>query len=908
MSNPRALSDDIRLLGKMLGDVIADQAGDATLDLVETIRRVAVDSTADQVQLIDLLDPLPIDKALHVIRAFSYFAMLANIAEDTDHARRRRTHLASGAAAPVGTLGHTMHVIAEAGLDANAVRASIADSEIIPVLTAHPTEIRRKTIQSIQTAIATLMEHHDRVAMTPIEEAEWRDDLWSQVITLWQTAMLRLTKLRLSDEVNDAMRYFDLSLLSQVPRLNATVNTAFGDRPDRERPMLRIGSWIGGDRDGNPFVTAEVLAATVQQQAATALGHHLNDLWYLAEELSMSSRLVHPNDALMQLATDAEDGSPYRLDEPYRQALRGMHARLAATAVDLVGHVPGRRPIGQRDPYRSPGELLADLDVIDGALLAHGAHAVAGGRLASLRGAVEAFGFHLATLDLRQNSAVHEQVVDELFRRSGVCADYLGLNEEERVTLLTGELAIARPLLGVDPVLSDLAAGELAILREAANTLRTFGPNSIENYIISKCESVSDMLEVAVLFREVGLLRSTADSSTPTQLAIGIVPLFETIADLHQAGAVTEALWSHPLYDQWLNHRGRRQEVMLGYSDSNKDGGYMASNWALYQCQQQLVDVAADHCVKLRLFHGRGGTVGRGGGSSYHAIVAQPAGSVQVGLRLTEQGEMISAKFADPERARQNLEALVAATVEATVMRRPEDDHVDPRHLDIAAELADASQRSYRTLVYETPGFVEWFRLITPLAELSSMNIGSRPASRTSSGRIEDLRAIPWVFSWSQCRLMLPGWFGVGTAIADWAGDDPQRLGELQAMHEQWPWFRTVVSNMAQVLSKTDLDIAARYQSLAEGMDGADALFAIVAAEHERAVWAVTAVSGNDDLLSDNPALARGMRYRIPYIAPLNHLQVTLLERWRAGDQSELIKRGIQLAINGVATGLRNSG
>ncbi|MEO6122731.1 MAG: phosphoenolpyruvate carboxylase, partial [Ilumatobacteraceae bacterium] len=565
------------------------------------------------------------------------------------------------------------------------------------------------------------------------------------------------------------------------------------------------------------------------------------------------------------------------------------------------------------NPYRSPGELLADLDVIDGALRAHGADAVAGGRLASLRGAVEAFGFHLATLDLRQNSAVHEQVVDELFRRGGVCADYLCLDEAGRVRLLgvdpvLSELAVARPLLGVDPVLSDLAAGELAILREAADTLRTFGPNSIENYIISKCGSVSDMLEVAVLFREVGLLRSAADSATRTRLAIGIVPLFETIADLHQAGAVTDALWSHPFYDEWLSHRGRRKEVMLGYSDSNKDGGYMASNWALYQCQQRLVDVAAAHRVKLRLFHGRGGTVGRGGGSSYHAIVAQPAGSVQVGLRLTEQGEMISAKFADPERARQNLEALVAATLEAPVTRRPQDDHVDVRHLEIAAELSDASQRAYRTLVYETPGFVEWFRLITPLAELSSMNIGSRPASRTNSGRIEDLRAIPWVFSWSQCRLMLPGWFGVGTAIADWTSDDPQRLAELQAMHEQWPWFRTVVSNMAQVLSKTDLDIAARYQSLAEGMDGADQLFATVTAEHERAVWAVTAVSGHDDLIYDNPALARGMRYRIPYIAPLNHLQVTLLERWRASDQSELIKRGIQLAINGVATGLRNSG
>jgi phosphoenolpyruvate carboxylase len=347
---------------------------------------------------------------------------------------------------------------------------------------------------------------------------------------------------------------------------------------------------------------------------------------------------------------------------------------------------------------------------------------------------------------------------------------------------------------------------------------------------------------------------------------------------------------------------------MLGYSDSNKDGGYLASNWALYRCQESLVDVARRRDVKLRLFHGRGGTVGRGGGSSYHAIIAQPPGSVQVGLRMTEQGEMISAKFADPERARQNLEALVAASVEATVLRRHHAGSVDPRFVRIAAELATTSQAAYRRLVYDTPRFSDWFKQITPVVELSTMNIGSRPASRTNSGRIEDLRAIPWVFSWSQCRLMLPGWFGVGSAVSAWVGDDDSRLSELQDMHERWPWFRTVVSNMAQVLAKTDLAIAARYQTLASEVPGAADLFEIVATEHARAVWTAQAVSGHDDLLYDNPALARGVRYRIPYIAPLNHLQVALLRRWRGGDTTDLVQRGIHLTINGVATGLRNSG
>jgi phosphoenolpyruvate carboxylase len=901
-----SLNDDIRLLGRILGDVIADQAGAATLDLVEAIRRSAV-GDADPAGLIELLDPLPIADALHVIRAFSYFATLANIAEDTDHARRRRALVDSGAPAPAGTLANTLTTIAAAELLDEAVGRAVAATEVVPVLTAHPTEIRRKTIQSIQTAVAALMERRDRVSMNHVEEAEWRDELWRQIVTLWQTAMLRLTKLRLRDEVNDAMRYFELSLLSQVPKLNGAVQASFGARPDRERPMLRIGSWIGGDRDGNPFVTADVLTETFQQQAALALGHHLQELRVLAEELSMSSRLVGASDGVMELAERSGDDSPYRLDEPYRRALRGMHARLAATAASLIGFVPGVAPIGVLDPYVTPSELLADLDVVDAGLRRHGAHAVAAGRLATLRGAVESFGFHLATLDLRQNSAVHERVVDEMLRVGGVSGDYLSLEEAQRVAVLTAELASMRPLLGVDSVVSDLAAGELAVLRHAREALSTFGPKAIENYIISKCESVSDVLEVAVLFREVGLVRGSGEPGA-AELSIGIVPLFETIADLRDAAHTVEALWAHPRYAEWLDRRGRVQEVMLGYSDSNKDGGYLASNWALYRCQEGLVDAAARHRVKLRLFHGRGGTVGRGGGSSYHAIVAQPAGSVQIGLRMTEQGEMISAKFADPERARQNLEALVAATIESTVLRRADADHIDPRFLAIAAELANLSQADYRRLVYDTPGFAEWFKAVTPVVELSTMNIGSRPASRTNSGRIEDLRAIPWVFSWSQCRLMLPGWFGVGSAVTTWAGGDPQRLGELREMHEQWPWFRTVVSNMAQVLAKTDLAIAARYQTLAADLPRADEFFDIVAAEHARAVWAARQISGHEDLLYDNQALARGVRYRIPYIAPLNHLQVALLRRWRGGDQSELVQRGVHLAINGVATGLRNSG
>ena len=439
-----------------------------------------------------------------------------------------------------------------------------------------------------------------------------------------------------------------------------------------------------------------------------------------------------------------------------------------------------------------------------------------------MRGAVETFGFHLATVDLRQNSAVHQQVVDELLRTGGSVRRLQRARRAQRVEVSSSELATHVHCWASTRVVSELADSELAILRQAA---------AHPAHVRVQCHRELHHLQVRVglrrargggAVREVGLLRSAATSVAPTELAIGIVPLFETIVDLRGAAESSMRCGRTRGTARWLDHRGRLQEVMLGYSDSNKDGGYLASNWALYRCQESLVDVAQRHDVRLRLFHGRGGTVGRGGGSSYHAIMAQPAGSVQVGLRMTEQGEMISAKFADPERARQNLEALVAASIESTVLRRWETDHVDPRFVRIADELATASQAAYRQLVYETPGFEDWFRAITPVVELSTMNIGSRPASRTNSGRIEDLRAIPWVFSWSQCRLMLPGWFGVGTAVAGGSATTQARLAELREMHEQWPWFRTVVSNMAQVLAKTDLAIAARYQTLAADVPRAE--------------------------------------------------------------------------------------
>jgi phosphoenolpyruvate carboxylase len=747
--------------------------------------------------------------------------------------------------------------------------------------------------------------------MDDVEHAEWEAELRLQVLTLWQTALLRLSKLRVRDEIDDALRYYELTLLAEVPRLQFDVAhaiSALTGEPTELSPLIRMGSWIGGDRDGNPFVTAEVLQWAVERQASTAIRHHLQGLLALGLDLSLSSRLVTPTPELLVLAEQSGDDSQFRADEPYRRAIRGMYARLAATAVEALGSVPGPEPIGLRPAYEHPEELCGDLAIVDASLRSHGAGALADAHVAPLREQVRLFGFHLCSLDLRQNSDVHERTVAELLAAAGACPDYRALDERQRVDLLRAELASPRPLTSAYVHYSDETLSELSILRTAADARRRFGPMIIRHDIISKCQSVSDLLEVAVLCKEVGLLVPGDDTS----LALDIVPLFETIDDLAGAGAIIAELLAIPEYRRWLHGaRDGRQEVMLGYSDSNKDGGYLASNWALYRAEVAVVAACADAGVRLRFFHGRGGTVGRGGGPSYHAILAQPRGAVDGTVRTTEQGEVIAARYADPSLARRSLEALVAATIEASL---PGTEHRDPPPEFVAAmdELSALSLQHYRTLVYDTPGFVQLFREMTPIGEIATLNIGSRPASRTSSDRIEDLRAIPWVFSWSQCRVMLPGWFGTGHAFEEWAGGSPERPALLGRMAREWPFFRSVLSNMGMVLAKTDLGIAARYRDLATDDALATRVFEEIRTEHARCLDWLQRTSGAGPL-ADNPTLARSIRDRFPYLDPLNHLQVDLLRRFRADTTGsdpdrELVGRAIQLTINGLATGLRNSG
>ncbi|SFK86221.1 phosphoenolpyruvate carboxylase [Geodermatophilus ruber] len=906
------LREDIRLLGRVLGEVIGEQSGADVLDLVEATRLEAFRvrrSEVNRAELAQRMGDLDVRAANHVIRAFSHFSLLANLAEDIHHERRRRFHRREGSPPQKGSLAATFRLLDAERLDRDTIARELRGALVCPVVTAHPTEVRRRTIFRVQRQITELIRQRDRSAPGEVDPG-WSAQLERAVLTLWQTALLRLSRLRLEDEIDEALRYYELSLFEVVPALNADLRRALRERwPQADllpRPMLLPGSWIGGDRDGNPFVTADAVRRASTRQAETALGHHLGELLVLRDELSMSDRLITPTPELLHLAELSRDDSPFRADEPYRRALHGIHARLAATAQRVLGSVPGPPPHTQLEAYDTPDALLADLGTVGTSLRSHGAGALADDRLARLREAVEVFGFHLCGLDMRQNAAVHEEVLAELLAWAGVCPDYAALDEEQRVALLTGELRMRRPLVRPDAELSETAHGELGVLTAAAERVAALGPRAIPNYVISMCESVSDVLEVAVLLKEVGLLDPDGDDGP--SCPVGISPLFETIGDLQAAGATLSAVLDQPLYRALLANRGDVQEVMLGYSDSNKDGGYLAANWALYRAELALVEVARREGIRLRLFHGRGGTVGRGGGPSYDAIRAQPPGAVAGALRITEQGEVVAAKYADPDLARRNLEAMLAATLEATLLDvEGLGEDAEPAYA-LLDDLAARAQRAYRALVHETPGFVDWFRAATPIGELAELNIGSRPPSRKAGTSISDLRAIPWVFSWSQARIMLPGWYGTGSALESWVDGDEQRLEGLRDLHRRWPFFRTVLSNMGMVLAKTDLELAARYAELVPDEELRHRVLDPIVAEHERTCRMLLAITGDDHLLADNPSLARSIRNRFPYLEPLHHLQVEMLRRRRSGDDDELVRRNIQLTINGIATALRNSG
>ena len=910
------LRDDIRLLGRLLGDTVREQEGASIYDIVEQIRQTSIrfhrDNNAPaRDELEAILDGLTPTQTIQIVRAFSHFSHLANIAEDQHHIRRTRAHAIAGSAPRVGSLAYAFDHARKMGVGVPELQAFFNSAHISPVLTAHPTEVRRKSTLNRELGIAELLNRRDRMVATPEEKDALEERLRRDIVTLWQTNLLRETKLTVLDEVLNGLSYYDYTFLRELPRLHSMLE----DRLQALDPagaaheiesFIKIGSWIGGDRDGNPFVTADVLESTLAMHARRIFSFYLDELEKLSRELPLSDGIVGISDALRALADMSPSTSLHRQREPYRLALGGIRARLAATARDIAGldkeGLATGSVAGNATPYASAQEFRQDLDCVDDSLRNHGSAILTRGRLRLLRRAVDCFGFHLAIVDLRQNSAVHERTIAELFEAVAPGTSYLALSEEARIALLTRELQTARPLVSPHLAYSEETTGELAVFRTAASAHARYGREVIANCIISKAEGVSDMLELAVLLKEVGLIG--ADGSAH----VNVIPLFETIGDLQVCAGVMETAFSAPAYRALVKNRGDMQEVMLGYSDSNKDGGFVTSGWELYKAEIQLIDVFRKHGVAMRLFHGRGGSVGRGGGPSYDAILAQPGGAVSGAIRITEQGEIIASKYSNAEVGRRNLEILAAATLEASLLH-PDQPAPKADYLTAMDELSAGAFLAYRGLVYETPGFVDYFWSSTVITEIATLNIGSRPASRTKTRKIEDLRAIPWVFSWAQSRVMLPGWYGFGSAAKAFVARHPDHgLALLQDMAKEWPFFRTQLSNMDMVLSKSSLAIASRYAELVTDEALRAKIFGRIEQEWSDSIEMLLAITGQTKLLEANPLLDRSIRNRFPYLDPLNHVQVELLKEHRANPGDSRVLQGIQLTINGVSAGLRNSG
>jgi phosphoenolpyruvate carboxylase len=917
ISAPTTEEDEaIRFLGRLLGKILHAQEGGMAYETVEEIRRASVElhRTGDEAayqRLHDTIASLPEDLTLQVLRAFTYFLHLLNIAQDEqiliDHRK------SSGA-----TLVVAVEAARTAGFSDTQIAGFFRTALVSPILTAHPTEIRRQSTMRSEFVIARLLDERSRALAAGRDCTEAEQGIEREIETLWQTHLLRRSKLRVNDEIKNSLGYYDHTFFSAVPKLQETLlktlgKTTFGyDFP----AFLRIGTWIGGDRDGNPFVTDEVLRECFRLQATHALRHYLDEVHNLGAELSMSTRVVQVSGDMQALADASPDTSHHREDEPYRRALIGIYARLSATLTDIDPKArpaqatidpkagPSQTPSGAV-PYARGEDLLRELDIIDRSLRSHHATAVADGRLLGLRRKLRSFGLHLASVDLRQNSAVHETTVAELFEAIAPGTGYSDMDEPARVAILRRELNSPRALVRPYWSYSEKTAGELAVFRAAKEIIDRFGPQAIVTSIISNAQSVSDVLELCILLKEAGLLGLDGKCS------IAVVPLFETIADLRNGPGIMRALFETPEYRQIVAAQKNEQEIMLGYSDSNKDGGLVTSGWELFKAERALVDLLKEQKIRLRLFHGRGGSIGRGGGPTREAIIAQPPGAVDGQIRLTEQGEVISSRYSHSEIGYAHLETLVAATLEATMMPAAEASIDD--FARIMDAMSDFAFRAYRSLVFETEGFEEFFWSSTVISEIASLNIGSRPASRSKTHEITSLRAIPWVFSWAQCRIMLPAWYGFGSAVTQWCETNGDADGaRLAALYENWPFFHAMVSKIDLMIGKSDLAMAGRYADLCENREVRDRIFGRIVNEWNLTVQALEMITGTSPVERNQSGEAKAkLRHRTPYLDPLNHIQVELLKKVRlagAGEISEKTLRGILLSINGVASGLRNTG
>ena len=889
-SNKAVVQEEVLILTELLEDITKNMLAPETFEKIIQLKEL---STSENYQgLNDLVTSLSNEEMIYISRYFSILPLLINISEDVDLAYEIN-HQNNVDQDYLGKLSTTIKMVAE---KENAAEI-LEKLNVVPVLTAHPTQVQRKSMLDLTNHIHTLLRKYRDVKLGLINKEKWHTDLRRYIEIIMQTDMIREKKLKVTNEITNVMEYYQSSFLNAVPRLTAEYKKLAKEQGiELQHPKpITMGMWIGGDRDGNPFVTAETLNKSALTQCEVIMNYYDEKIYNLYREFSLSTSIVNVSDKVREMALKSQDNSIYREKELYRRALFDIQAKMQATKVYLIED----KELQPR--YATADEFYQDLLAIRDSLLENKGEYLISGEFVELMQAVEIFGFYLASIDMRQDSSVHEACVAELLASAGINDHYSDLSEDEKCSLLLKELEEdPRILSATHAEKSELLEKELSIFKAARKLKDKLGENVIRQTIISHATSVSDMLELAIMLKEVGLVDAQ-------KARVQIVPLFETIEDLDHSEETMRRYFSLPLAKKWIASKDNYQEIMLGYSDSNKDGGYLSSCWTLYKAQQQLTAIGDEFGVKVTFFHGRGGTVGRGGGPTYEAITSQPLKSIKDRIRLTEQGEVIGNKYGNKDAAYYNLEMLVSAAINRMITKKKSDTNTSNRYEAIMDQVVDRSYDIYRDLVFGNEHFYDYFFESSPIKAISSFNIGSRPAARKTITEIGGLRAIPWVFSWSQSRVMFPGWYGVGSSFKEFIDQDPKNIEFLRDMYQNWPFFQSLLSNVDMVLSKSNMNIAFEYAKLCEDEE-VQAIYYTILDEWQLTKDVILAIEGYDELLAENSYLKDSLNYRMPYFNILNYIQLELIKRQRRGELSADEEKLIHTTINGIATGLRNSG
>lgn len=889
-SNKSVVKEEVLILTELLEDITKNMLAPETFEKIIQLKEL---STQEDYQGLNrLVTSLSNDEMVYISRYFSILPLLINISEDVDLAYEIN-HQNNIDQDYLGKLSTTIKLVAE---KENAVEI-LEHLNVVPVLTAHPTQVQRKSMLDLTNHIHSLLRKYRDVKLGLINKDKWHNDLRRYIEIIMQTDMIREKKLKVTNEITNAMEYYNSSFLKAVPHLTTEYKRlaqAHGLNLKQAKPIT-MGMWIGGDRDGNPFVTAKTLKQSALTQCEVIMNYYDKKIYQLYREFSLSTSIVNVSKQVREMARQSKDNSIYREKELYRRALFDIQSKIQATKTYLIED----EEVGTR--YETANDFYKDLIAIRDSLLENKGESLISGDFVELLQAVEIFGFYLASIDMRQDSSVYEACVAELLKSAGIHSRYSELSEEEKCDLLLKELEEdPRILSATHAEKSELLAKELAIFKTARVLKDKLGDDVIRQTIISHATSLSDMLELAILLKEVGLVDTE-------RARVQIVPLFETIEDLDHSEETMRKYLSLSLAKKWIDSRNNYQEIMLGYSDSNKDGGYLSSCWTLYKAQQQLTAIGDEFGVKVTFFHGRGGTVGRGGGPTYEAITSQPLKSIKDRIRLTEQGEVIGNKYGNKDAAYYNLEMLVSAAINRMITHKKSDTNTPNRYEAIMDQVVDRSYDVYRDLVFGNEHFYDYFFESSPIKAISSFNIGSRPAARKTITEIGGLRAIPWVFSWSQSRVMFPGWYGVGSSFKEFINKNPENIAILRDMYQNWPFFQSLLSNVDMVLSKSNMNIAFEYAKLCED-EQVKAIYETILNEWQVTKNVILAIEGHDELLADNPYLKASLDYRMPYFNILNYIQLELIKRQRRGELSSDQERLIHITINGIATGLRNSG